>query len=114
MEIRASGEKPKLEQMTLESGSTVQQTLEKAKLVKKFRRMDISIVRVINDQRAKMDVKYDHKNAHVDPLYDYALHPNDHLIVQEVNRTALDDMLESLGPLGRLPPPRAERRYRTM
>jgi hypothetical protein len=88
--------------------------LEKANLIKKFRRMNIHIVRVVGDHRARMDVKYEHAKAHVDPLYDYALYPNDHLVVQEVTKTAFDDMLESLGPLGRLPAARPERRYRTM
>ena len=54
------------------------------------------------DQRAKLDVKYDHTKAQVNPLYDYALHPGDHVIVQEVTKTAFDDMLESIAdPLRR-------------
>ncbi len=102
MEIRASGEKPEIEQVQLDNGSTVQQMLEKTKLVKKFRRMDIEVLRVTGDQRAKLDVKYDHTRAHVNPLYDYALFPGDHVIVQEVTKTAFDDMLESVAdPLRR-------------
>jgi hypothetical protein len=114
MEIRASGEKPRIEQVVLDGDNTVQQALEKANLIKKFRRMNIHIVRVVGDHRARMDVKYEHAKAHVDPLYDYALYPNDHLVVQEVTKTAFDDMLESLGPLGRAPSSGSERRYRTM
>ena len=96
MEIRASGEKPEIKQFQLDSGSTVQQMLEKTKLVKKFRRMDIEVMRVTGDERAKLDVKYDHTIAQVNPLYDYALYPGDHVIVREVNKTAIDDMLESV------------------
>lgn len=117
LEIRAAGEKPRIEQVVLDGNTTVQQALEKAQLVKKFRRMDIYIVRVVGDQRAKMDVRYEHARAHVDPLYDYALYPNDHVVVQQVTKTAFDDMLESLGPLGPLTgtsSSRPERRYRTM
>jgi protein involved in polysaccharide export with SLBB domain len=102
MEIRASGKKPEINPFQLDNGSTVQQMLEKAKLVKKFRRMDIEVVRTVGDQRARMDVKYDHTQAQVRPEYDYALHPGDHVIVQEVTKTAFDDMLESVAdPLRR-------------
>ena len=102
LEIRASGKKPEITQIQLDSGSTVQQMLEKAKLVKKFRRMDIEVLRVAGDQRAKLAVKYDHTEAQVKPEYDYALYPGDHVIVQEVTKTAFDDMLESVAdPLRR-------------
>jgi len=102
MEIRASGKKPEIKPFQLEDGITVQQMLEKAKLVKKFRRMDIEILRVAADQRAKLVVKYDHTEAQVRPEYDYALYPGDHVIVQEVTKTAFDDMLESVAdPLRR-------------
>jgi hypothetical protein len=115
MEIRASGEKPKITELRLDGDTTVQQALEKAKLVKKFRRMDIQVMRVAGDQRAKLDVKYDHTAAHVKPLYDYSLYPGDHLIVEEVTKTALDDMLESVAdPLRRATGSRSERRHQSM
>lgn len=102
LEIREAGKKPEIKQFALENGSTVQQLLEKAKLVRTFRRMDIEVLRVAGDQRAKLAVKYDHTQAQVRPEYDYALYPGDHLIVQEVTKTAFDDMIESVGdPLRR-------------
>ena len=99
MEIRPAGKKPEMTQLQLDNGTTVQQTLEKAKLIKRFRRMNIEVMRVTGEQRAKLDVKYDHTKARVNPLYDYALHPGDHLIVAQDTSTALDDMLESISPL---------------
>ncbi len=116
LEIRATSEKkPRFEQVALDSGSTVQQVLEKAKLTKEFRRMNIQIVRMAGDQQARMDVKYEHTKGAVDPLYDYALYPGDYLIVREVNKTALDDMLESLtSPLGQSSSQSGPRRYRSM
>jgi len=102
MEIRESGKKPEIKQFPLEQSSTVQQLLEQTRLVKKFRRMDIEVMRTAGDQRAKMTVKYDHTQGMVRPEYDYALHPGDHVIVQEVTKTAFDDMLESVAdPLRR-------------
>ena len=114
MEIRAAGKKPRIETVTLDGSMTVQQSLEKTNLTKAFRRMDIQILRMAGDQRLKMDVKYEHNQAQVDPLYDYALHPNDHVIVREVTKTTLDDMMESLGPLGPAYNSPAPRRYKTM
>ena len=101
MEIRPAGKKPEMTQLQLDNGTTVQQALEKARLIQRFRRMNVEIMRVAGDQRAKLDVKYDHTKAQVNQLYDYALHPGDHLIVAQDTSTALDDMLESLGPLRR-------------
>jgi hypothetical protein len=96
MEIRAAGKKPEIKPFQLDNGSTVQQMLEKSKLVKRFRRMDIEILRVAGQQRAKLAVKYDHTEAQVRPEYDYALYPDDHVIVQEVTKTAFDDMFDSV------------------
>jgi len=99
MEIRPAGRKPEMVQLQLDNGTTIQQALEKAGLVKRFRRMKIEVMRVTGEQRAKLDAKYDHTKAQVNPLYDYALHPGDHLIVAQDTATTLDDMLESISPL---------------
>ncbi len=74
MEIRPAGRKPEMVQLQLDNGATIQQALEKAGLVKRFRRMKIEVMRVTGEQRAKLDAKYDHTKAQVNPLYDYALH----------------------------------------
>ncbi|NLF73967.1 MAG: hypothetical protein GX575_33585 [Candidatus Anammoximicrobium sp.] len=99
MEIRPAGKKPQMTQVQLDNGTTIQQALEKANLTKRFRRMNIQLLRVAGEQRAKLDVKYEHTKTQVNPLYDYALHPGDHLIVTQDTATALDDMLESISPL---------------
>ncbi len=111
MEIHAVGEKPEFGQIQLNNGVTVQQTLEQAKLVKRFRRMNIQVMRPAGDQRAKLDVKYDHTKGSVNPLYDYVLHPGDHLIVAEDPASSLDDMFGSLAsPLRRATGTRTSRR----
>lgn len=96
MEVRPVGKKPEMAQTQVNRGATVQQVLEQTKLVQRFRRMKIEVLRVAGDQRAKLDVKYDHTKAQVNPLYDYAIYPGDHLIVAEDPATSLDDMLKSL------------------
>jgi hypothetical protein len=102
LEVRTAGKKkPEIQQLPLPGTMHVQEVLEQNGLVKRFRRMNIQVVRATGGDRAKLDIKYDHSTRSVDPLYDYAIHPSDHLIVTEDTTTALDDMLNSLAePLG--------------
>jgi len=52
--------------------------------------------------RHKLDIRYDAKKNHVVSAFDYALHPNDLLVVREESATSLDNMLKKLaGPLAR-------------
>jgi hypothetical protein len=102
MELRASGKKPEISRVPLAGGMRVQQALEQSGAVGRFRRMDVRLMRPVRDTRQKLEVKYDHGAGSVNPLYDYALHPGDHLVVIEDTSTILDDMLESIsGPVGR-------------
>jgi len=102
MELRPSGKKPQISQLPLAGGMRVQQALEQTGAVKKFRRMDVRLMRNAGNERQKLEVKYDHEEGGVNPLYDYALHPGDHLVVIEDTATILDDMLQSItGPVGR-------------
>ena len=63
--------------------------------------MNIEVIRVVGDERQKMDAKYNRGKGRVEFAYDYALRPGDHLIVTEDSTTALEQMVRSLaGPLG--------------
>ena len=102
-EIRAHGRKPEIRQVPFEQGMHVQEGLTAAGAVKRFRRMNVQVLRVVGDQQQKMDVKYKHGPQKVDPLYDYALQSGDHLIITEDTSTVLNDMFSSVsGPLGRM------------
>lgn len=101
IELHASGRKPEIRQMPLTGPTLVQQALEQSGAAKRFRRMNIVVMRVGGDERHKLDVKFDRKLGTVNPLYDYALVPGDHLVVTEDTSTVLDDMLGSISaPLG--------------
>ena len=95
MEMRQAGKKPEMRQMPLVGVLRVQQALEEVGAVKRFRRMNVRVMRPERDQRQKLEVRYDHRSRSVEPLYDYVLHPGDHLVVSEDKTTALDDMLQS-------------------
>lgn len=100
IELRQEGREPQRRQVAFREGMHVQEALEAAGAVKRFRRMNIDLVRVVSGQRQKLPAKYKHTVRRVDPLYDYALYAGDHLIVTEDSTTAFDDMLNSVtGPV---------------
>jgi hypothetical protein len=94
--------KPELRQLPLQSPMYVQQALEATGVIKRFRGMNVELIRMAGDKRQKMDSKYVRAGRRVDPGYDYALHPGDHLIVTEDSTTVLDEMFHALtGPIGK-------------
>ena len=102
MEIRPQGSrKPEIRQVPLQNTVFLQQALEGAGLVKRFRGMKIEVIRMAGDTRQKMEAKYQHAQKRVDPAYDYALHPGDHVIIAEENPSTVAEMMKSVtGPLG--------------
>ena len=101
LEIRAAGKDPELRRLPLQEGMCIQDALTETGLTKRFRRMDVKLVRTTEEGAAKLDSKYDHKANQVESLYDYALHPGDRLIVIEDTSTMLDDLLNGLPSFGR-------------
>jgi hypothetical protein len=93
--------------MPLSEGATVQTALDFSKATRKFRRMDIYVLRTppsagnVPAQAQKMQVEFNRKRHRVDPEYDYALYPNDRIVVQEDPTTFFDEAIEAVaGRLG--------------
>jgi hypothetical protein len=99
IEVRPDGKRAEINQIPLNGAPRIQEVLEQTKLVKRFRRMDIVLMRVGGDERHKLDSRYDHSKGWVNPLYDYQLHPGDHLVVTEDTSNVFDDVLGSLTPM---------------
>lgn len=99
VEIRAAGRSPELREVPLSEGMCIGDALDETGLNRRFRRMDIHLLRHNQYGMAKMDSKYEHKMAKVHPRFDYALHAGDHLVVTEDTTTMLHDMLNSLTPI---------------
>lgn len=100
-EIRRARKQPEIGKMPLTGVTRVQEALEQIGATKRFRRMNIQVMRPVRGERQKLEVKYDHSSRSVDPVYDYVLHPGDHLVVFEDTTTAFDDMLQSItGSIG--------------
>lgn len=80
----------------------VQDALEKSGAFKRFRRMNLELQRITpQGQPHLMIVSYDSSKRRAEPQCNYHLRAGDRLIVTEQSGTALDDMLDALGPLGK-------------
>ena len=95
-EIRRDGKEPEIGKMPLAGVVRVQEALEEIGATKRFRRMNVRVMRPAGGQRQRLEVKYDHNKRSVNPLYDYVLHPGDHVVVIEDKTTAFDEMLQSV------------------
>lgn len=79
---------------------TVQDALERSGATKKFKSMDILVYRVVKEsgRGLKMPVEYMTRTKSVTPQTDYAIHPNDRVVVQARTLTAIDKIANSLNP----------------
>jgi hypothetical protein len=98
VQIRAAGRSPEVQEISWREGMFIGDALDETGLTRRFRRMDLHLLRYNAHGLAKMDSRYEHKLAKVHPRFDYALHPGDHLVVTEDTTTVLHDMLNSLVP----------------
>jgi len=97
MDVHPKGKATKSARLPYEEAMTVQEALVKAGVVRQFRRMDIELHRqLLGGGTHKIDVEFDAKSRSVPDKFDYALHPNDRLVVLQDTSTAVDDMLGSI------------------
>jgi len=79
--------------------TTVQMALEESGAIQKLRNLDVWILRVVAEsgQPLKMDVRFDPAKKVIAPEQDYAILPNDRIVVKPKSDNMLDKMLESVG-----------------
>jgi hypothetical protein len=94
--------RPEQIQRTLSGSMHVQDALEQTGAAKKFRRIQVELVRPLpSGQFHRIQCDYDLGAKRVTPEFDYALLPGDRIVVKEDPTNMFDDMLGSaLGPLG--------------
>jgi hypothetical protein len=78
--------------------TTVQTAIEKSGAIKKFRNLDVSILRVVSEtgQGLKMDVRFDPTEDAIVPEQDYAILPGDRIVVQPKSNNLMDKVLENV------------------
>lgn len=81
-----------------EDGTYVAQVLKKSRAVRRFGRVNIELWRPLPNGAGhhKLDVQFNRKQREIPPRFDYAIHPDDRLLIIEDTSTILDDVLESV------------------
>jgi hypothetical protein len=102
VEVRSLGDSPKVVKYPYRGDETVYNAIENIGGFKRFRRRTTHVIRKNEETgvRLKMEVREDKKGITIDT--DYALHPNDRVIVEEDGTTMFHDAIGQVtGPLDR-------------
>ena len=100
VEFHQEGKKPKLGILPIlgDEPMFVTDALAEVQAKKRYPRFTAEVYRPGPRGYERMAVRLENKHRRVPPLYDYALHAGDRLIIIRDNSTALDDLGKS-GPL---------------
>ena len=98
VEMSGSFKKASVFQGEIDGPITVQTALERSGAISKFRGMDIMIYRVVKETNRglKLPVDYQYSEKAVVSHQDYALHPNDRIVVTSMSNNALDKFVDAL------------------
>jgi hypothetical protein len=79
----------------------VQDALERSGATERYRAMDILVYRVVKEsgRGLKLPVEYESGGKLVMQNQNYALHPNDRIVVTNRSLNAIDKIIDSLNPL---------------
>jgi hypothetical protein len=97
VEFRDDGKKPVLVAIPLTDVVYIQQALEQTNAFKRYRRSKIELYRQLPQGGGhKLPIEFNRAERKVPSGSDYALHPNDRLVVTEDPSNMIDDMMNSL------------------
>jgi hypothetical protein len=79
----------------------VQDALERSGATERYRSMDILVYRIVKEtgQGLRMPVEYQSGGKTVMQNQNYALHPNDRIVITNRSLNAIDKFIDSLNPL---------------
>ena len=79
----------------------VQDALQRSGAIERYRAMDILIYRIVKEsgKGLKLPVEYDSSGKTVMQNQNYALHPNDRIVVTNRSKNVIDKLIDSLNPL---------------
>lgn len=93
----ATGAKPAPRDLVYSGGLTLNDAVERSGARDRFGRMKLDLIRNGDDgARHKMEVKLNKRSGRIEPLYDYAIRPGDHILITEDNTTELGRMLDEI------------------
>jgi hypothetical protein len=101
LEVRPLSGRSRTVEVPLAEVPHVQLAYERSRELKKFRRTELEIYRpTANGSRLRMPSRVNPKTKQVTSETDYAIHPGDYIVVNEIPHTLWDDMMEQVsGPL---------------
>ena len=89
---------PERMERPLTEATTVQQMLVQSGAMKKYRRIEVEVIRPLpNGGAHKIPCEYDRETRQINPENDYALMPGDRVMVKEDPSTIVDDIMRSAG-----------------
>ena len=77
---------------------TVQTVLQRSGALKKFRNMDITLLRIVkeNGQPLKLPVDFIPAKKTIRPEQDYAIHPNDRILIVSRSNNTIDKIVDTV------------------
>jgi hypothetical protein len=98
VELYPSFWKPSRFEAPLTPGLTIQNALKDSGALRKFRGMDITLIRMVPEKGEPLMLQIDFSVAKncVEVSQDYALHPNDRIVVKPSSASAIDKAVESI------------------
>ena len=98
VEMRGFVHKPKVYEAMLDGPVTVQAVLEEFKVTEKYKNMEITVLRVVEEtgRGLKLPVKYHPRKKSVSPEQDYAILPNDRIVIEPSSNSTLAKMVNSM------------------
>lgn len=92
------GQPQRLER-SLTEPTTVQQMLVQSGGIKKYRRIEVEVIRQRPSGGGHFTIpcEYDRATRQIDPANDYALMPGDRVVIKEDTSTVFDDIMRSAG-----------------
>lgn len=87
---------------TIAGDMTVQDALESSGAIKKYRAMDIEVLRVVDTQDSgprglRMKVNFESRYRSVMPEQNYSLHNGDRIVIKPLNKNPLSKVVGMLG-----------------
>jgi len=98
VELRGLMKQPKIYEGMLDGPITVQTVLEEFGVIKKFKNMEITILRVVEEtgHPLKLTADYKPRKKAVSPEQNYAILPNDRIVIEPSSSSTLAKMVNSL------------------
>ncbi len=103
VEVRPSGGKRELVKYPLEGNITVYDAIDEVNGFKRFRRRITRVIRKNSETGARVKLQVREDKHGITPGTDYAIHPNDRIIIEEDPTSPVGELLGAVsGPIDRM------------